>query len=196
MEAFEHLAKVALEAEGFLVTSNLKFPLRRRTKKRTRQESQVHGYEVDLIGARRNSLVLASVKSFFGSRGVKRQGFRGIADPDKRQHFDRYKLFNQQDVRKGVIREAARRFGYSHKQVELRLYVGKFKSRDEAVIRKHLGMIQAGAGPIKVIGLHEVLEKLWPLAESKTYYDDPVIVTLKALKAARRSGPPNTQTPE
>ncbi len=183
MEAFEHLAKAALEAEDFVVTSNLKFFLKRKTRKRTRQESQTHGYEVDLIGARRESLVLASVKSFFGSLGVNRQGFQGIADPKKSQHLGRYKLFNEQDVRESVIKDAAKRFGYSPKQVELRLYVGKFKPGDEAMIRKHLGMIRTGAGPVKVIGLLEVLEKVRPLSDSKTYYDNPVIVTLKALKA-------------
>ncbi len=134
--------------------------------------------------ARQKSLVLASVKSFFGSVGVNRQGFRGIADGKKRQHFRRYTLFNDTKVRGSVVREAAKRFGYPPNQVELRLYVGKFKSADEAKIRRHLNTIHAGSGPVKIIGLHEVLEKLLPVADSKTYYNDPVVITLKVLKIA------------
>ncbi len=45
MEAFERIAKVALEAEGFVVTTNIKFPVKRLTKKKGRTESQEHGYE-------------------------------------------------------------------------------------------------------------------------------------------------------
>jgi hypothetical protein len=83
VESFEHLCKVALEAEGFVVTSNVKFFVRRLTSKKSREEYQTHGYEVDLVGARSDQLVLAEVKSFFGSRGVNRQSFRGLADESK-----------------------------------------------------------------------------------------------------------------
>ena len=69
MEGFEHLVKVALEADKYVVSGNLKFPVRMRTKKKIHDEWQTHGYEVDLVGAKQDSLVLASVKSFFGSRG-------------------------------------------------------------------------------------------------------------------------------
>ncbi len=31
---------------------------------------QTHGYEVDLVGARSDRLVLATVQSYLGSRGV------------------------------------------------------------------------------------------------------------------------------
>jgi len=33
MEAFEHVVKVFLEAKDYVVTSNVKFPVRRKTKK-------------------------------------------------------------------------------------------------------------------------------------------------------------------
>ncbi len=66
MESFEHLCKVALEAEGFAVTSNAKFPVRRRTRRVEYEEYQTHGYEIDLVGARGDGLVLAEVKSFLG----------------------------------------------------------------------------------------------------------------------------------
>jgi hypothetical protein len=78
VEGFEHLVKVALETEDLIVAGNLKFYVQRRTKKLT-IELQTHGYEVDLVGARRDKLVLASVKSWFGSKGVNCQGFKGIS---------------------------------------------------------------------------------------------------------------------
>jgi hypothetical protein len=188
MEGFEHLVKVALEADDFVVSSNLKFPVRIQIKKKTgREEKQTHGYEVDLVGARNDLLVLASVKSFFGSTGVKRNGFRELAKFDKpttRQlrEFDLYKLFNDKKIREGVIAEAAKRFRYSHRQVELRLYVGKFQNCEaKADIKTYLGKMQAGKGPVKVFDLGEILTKLLNVLEHKTYFNDPVVMTLKAL---------------
>jgi hypothetical protein len=181
MEGFEHLVKVALEAEGYVVTSNLKFPVRRRTSKQAYDEHQTHGYEVDLVGAKCNALVIAS---FFGSIGVNRQGFLGIADGAKKTHFGLYKIFNEDEIRDGVIDEAAKRFGYSADKIYVRLYVGKFKPGDVVDVRRHVRQIRAGAGQIEVIGLDEVLRRLLPLADVKTYINDPVVITLKALKFA------------
>ena len=52
MEAFEHVAKVFLESKGYAVSTNVKFPIRRRTKKQAYEEYQEHGYEVDLVPLR------------------------------------------------------------------------------------------------------------------------------------------------
>ena len=186
MEGYEHLVKVSLEAEGLIVSSNLKFPVTKKTRK-SGGEKQTHGYEVDLVGARKDLLVLASVKSFFGSTGVRREGFQGLVKntnptPRQQRHFNLYKLFNDKKVREGVIARAAERFGYSPRRVELRLYAGKFQN--EAAkndITAHLQQIKAGKGPVKVFGLAETLAKLLTVLESKTYFNDPVIMTLKAL---------------
>lgn len=70
VEAFESFVAIALETEGFVVSEAVKFPVKRKTGKAAYAEEQTHGYEVDLVGARRDRLVLATVKSFFGSRGV------------------------------------------------------------------------------------------------------------------------------
>ncbi len=67
MEAFESLVAVALEADGFVVSSGVKFPVKIQTGKTARDESQTHGFEGDLVAARANRLVLGTVKSFFGS---------------------------------------------------------------------------------------------------------------------------------
>jgi len=184
MEAFENVVKVFLEAQDYVVTSNIKFPVRRKTKKAKYDEYQTHGYEVDIVAARHDSLALGSVKSFFGSTGVNRQGFRGIADTNKRTHFQNYAIFNDPEVREGILGEAEKRYGYPRSQIQFYLFVGKFKRGDEPVITDHLRRIEAGAGPVKIINLKSIVEGLLEAAQSKTYYNDPVVITLKALKEA------------
>src|SRR5215210_8031947 len=117
MEAFESFVALALETEELVVSEALKFPVTQQTT----SGLQTHGYEVDLVGARANRLVLASVKSFFGSRGVVAEHVAGEAT--KSAFNKRYALLNNAFVRDTVVEGAATRFGYSVDQVELRLYV-------------------------------------------------------------------------
>ena len=49
-----------MQEERLVVSSGVKFPVKLRTRKE-REEHQTHGYEVDLIGASANRLVLATV---------------------------------------------------------------------------------------------------------------------------------------
>ena len=45
---------------------------------------------------------------------------------------------------------------------------------------------------MRVVGLTEIMERLVDVAKSKTYVDDPVVVTLKALRSEgldRLTGP-------
>ena len=51
MEAFEQFVAVAMEEEGLVVSSAVKFFVKRKTKKQIHDENQEHGYEVDLVGA-------------------------------------------------------------------------------------------------------------------------------------------------
>lgn len=183
MESFEHLCKVALEAEGFAVTSNAKFPVRRQTKRTAYEEYQTHGYEIDLVGARGGQLILAEVKSFFGSAGVSRQGFVGLADERKRMHLDRYKLINSPDLRGEVLKLACERFGYLSKEVSWRMYVGKFASGQEGEIRNHLQSLKP---PVEIVSLNQIVDTLILQAKRKTYFDDPVLMTVKAIMAANR----------
>src|SRR3954469_17740490 len=106
MEAFESFVALALESEGFIVSEALKFPVTQQTT----SGLQTHGYEVDLVGARANRLVLASVKSFFGSRGVVAEHVAGAAT--KPAFNKRYALLNNVFVRDTVVEGAATRFGY------------------------------------------------------------------------------------
>ena len=124
VEAFESFVAIAREAEGFVVSEAVKFPVTRQTAKTAYEESQTHGFEVDLVGARSDRLVLATVKSFFGSRGVVSDHVIGTTP--KVRLKKRYALVNDPSVRRTVIATAAKRYGYKTGQVELRLYVGRF----------------------------------------------------------------------
>ena len=183
MEAFEHIVKVFLETQGFVVTTNLKFPVRRKTRKRERDEYQEHGYEIDIVAARRDSLRLGFVKSYFGSRGVERQSFRGIADETKTSHLGQNRLINDRRLLSQVVAKAAAKFGYATKQVQVCYFVGHFNASDEQVVRDHLARIRIGAGGIKVYGLADITAPLIEAAKSKTYHNDPVLVTIKCLQS-------------
>lgn len=188
MEGFEHLVKVAMESEDDLICDGpMKFAVQRPTRKKSHAEKQTHGYEVDVVGARKDLLVLSSVKSFFGSQGVGVQGFVGLANEERKTNYKAYGLFNYEDIRSGVIAQACQRFGYRPEDVELRLYVGKFKSRSaQSAITEHLAKMVVGRGPVKVFGLSEIVEAVVKVAGSKTYINDPVIVTVKSIMAHLR----------
>ncbi len=183
MEAFEQFVALAMEAEGLVVSSALKFPVKRRTRKVAYEEWQTHGFEVDLVGARADKLVLSTVKSFFGSRGVVAAHVRGeSADPRMNAL---YALINDVHVRDTVIAGAAERFGFTPEQVELRLYVGRFAGGgSEAATREWCSHQRVGAGPIAVIGAKEVVSAVREVARSTQYRDNAVLATLKLLDAA------------
>ena len=186
MESFEQFVAVAMEAEGLVVSEAAKFPVTRRTLKSSHVEVQKHGYEVDLVGARADRLVLATVKSFFGSRGVVAEHVMGTGG--QRSAQKRYLLLNDHHIRDQVIGAAAAAYGYSNDQVRLRLYVGKFaapvKNTHEPAIREWATTQIAGGGPIEVFGLADVIEVVREQAASKTYRDNPVLVTMKVLNSA------------
>ncbi len=96
--------------------------MRRPTRKVLHDEVQPHGYEVDLVGARADGLVLATVKSFLGSRGVVAEHVMGTGGD--RRFRNLYLLLNDPVIRSGVVSFAAERYGYSEHQVRVRPYVG------------------------------------------------------------------------
>jgi hypothetical protein len=187
VEAFESFVAVALEQEGYVVSEAVKFPVARKTGKVAYVEIQRHGYEVDLVGARANRLVLATVKSFFGSQGVRWQDVKGEPGAKNRKS---YALLNDPALRDQIIEAAAERYGYKVKQVELHLYVGHFAAPKlklhEPVIREWAAEELAGGGPIKVIGLSEIADSVIEAATVKQYRDNAVVVTIKALDDAGR----------
>ena len=185
MEGFEHVVKVAMELENLIVTSNMKFPVSKRTRKKDREETQTHGYEIDLVGARRDKLVLASVKSYFGSKGVSRRHFKGLDERSTSANLSGQKFFNDEVIRQGLINKAAELLGYDESQIELRLYVGKFASEaDKTDIVNHLGQLHTASGPVKVIDVETLIDQVMSVVKSKTYINDPIISLLKAMKQA------------
>lgn len=181
MEAFEQFVALAMEADGLLVSGPHKFMVKRKTKKQVQDEFQSHGYEVDLVGMRKDKLVLATVKSFFGSKGVQA---KEVTNPDA-PHGRGYAMLNNVELRDTLIRQAAEQFGYDESDVELRLYAGKFPSIvQELAIREWASKQKAGSGSIKVFGASQVVSAVRVMANSTTYRDNPVLVSLKVMDAA------------
>jgi hypothetical protein len=186
MEAFESFVALALEAEGLVVSSAVKFPVRLQTRRTDRVEIQTHGYEVDLVGARADRLILATVKSALGSSGIVAEHVTGETDNEAARK--RYALLNNPEIRRKVIRESARLYGYRTSQVELRMYVGRFAApvsgAHEQKIRAWARTKRAGGGPIQVFGLADVVGSVRKAASHKQYRDNQVLVTIKVLEAA------------
>jgi hypothetical protein len=182
MEAFEQVVRVYLETKGYVVSTNVKFAVRRRTQKEEREESQTHGYEVDLVAAKKGSLILGFVKSYLGSGGVDRQGFQALADKTKKTYFGRYKFFNEPDIREGVLAGATERYGYPLEEIRVAMYAGRFRNGHETDVRNYLESMQVGGGAVEVVGLDKIVFGLWSQTASKTYINDPVLVTMKAMR--------------
>jgi hypothetical protein len=127
------------------------------------------------------------------SSSMSRQRSRSTS-PRRRQTSNRvarelYRLLNEPDVRDAVIEAAAERFGYQPSQVHLRLYVGRFagpnQGHHEKRIRDWCASQIAGAGPIEVFGVEDVVSKVRIAAAQRQYRDNAVLVTMKVLEAAR-----------
>lgn len=196
MEAFESFIALALEEEGFVVSGAVKFPVQVQTKKAAYDEFQTHGYEVDLVGARSDKLVLATVKSFFGSGGVRAEHVMGTSTNDRGNKL--YALLNNKTVRSKVIKKAASIYGYKVSQVQLRLYVGRFaapvKGHHREAIEKWAKKQRVGAGPIEIYGVDHVVDTVRAVSAKKQYRDDPAIVAIKVLEAAGELRPVSERT--
>src|ERR1700677_4201555 len=175
MESFESVIALVLEVEGFVVSGAVKFPVTRRTAKAMHKEVQTYGYEADLVAARADMLVLATVKSFFGSRGVAAEDVAGGG-----RFGTHYKLLNDQVIREGVITAAADRYGYAEDRVRLRLYAGRFAGPGKGI---HEARIRDMPG-FEVFGPEEIASKLIEVAASKQYRDSPALAAVKLLEAA------------
>lgn len=184
MEAFESFVALAMESEGLVVSEAVKFKIALQTKRQDKVEIQEHGYEVDLVAARADKLVLASVKSFFGSYGVKAKEVSGSSGG---AGDSGYKMLNRPEVRDGILAEAAKTYGYSEDQVEFRLYVGHFQSiQQELETRQWCSSQIVGSGPIRVFSVDEIVGAVKAKAESKTYLNNPALVALKVLQEAEQ----------
>jgi hypothetical protein len=178
MEAFESFVALAMGAEGLVVSGPTKFKIGKATKN---GQLQTHGYEVDLVGARADRLVLASVKSFFGSRGVQATEVMGIGSA---KGSSGYKMLNDKKLRKSIVAQASKIYGYPEKQIEMRLYVGNINSTNELKTREWADKQIVGGFPIQIVPVREIVSAVKTLAQDKTYIDNPALVALKVLAAA------------
>jgi hypothetical protein len=91
-------------------------------------------------------------------------------------------------IRDGVVKAAGERYGYESKQIELRLYAGRFAGRrageHERRIREWAARQRVGVGSIEVVGLEEVVRKVRLAAERKQYRDNAALVAVKVLAEA------------
>ncbi len=186
MEAFESFVALTLEAQGLVVSEAVKFPVTRQTAKAAYAETQTHGFEIDLVAARADKLILATVKSFFGSRGVVSEHVMGQSSTQRSNRL--YAMLNDPVVRDALIDGSCKRYGYTPNQIELRLYAGHFagdkKGVHERRIRDWCASQHVGGGPIRVFGLEEVATAARRVANSKMYRDNPALVAIKVLEAA------------
>jgi len=187
MEAFEQFVAVYLEQQDFVVSSAVKFPFTRQTGRQDHVEFQTHGYEVDLVAARADRLILATVKSFLGSRGVVADHVIGTSNNIAANK--RYVILNDREIRKSIVRQAAKRYGYSRDQVQFGLYVGRFsgpsKGEHEQRVREWCLRQRIGVGPIEVSSLTDMVATVVHAAtDAKQYRDNPVLVTMRLLNAA------------
>lgn len=183
MESYESLVALAMRAENLHVSGPIKFKVKRQTKKTSKVEFQTHGYEVDLVGMRKDKLVLATVKSFFGSSGVFYKDVAAINGSSG----SGYKMLNDIELRADIIQEACDLYGFKPSEVEVRLYAGKFNGKDEQRVREWCSKEVAGGGAIEVFNLVEVMDTVVELAKSKTYIDDPALVAVKAVGIAEEN---------
>lgn len=83
---------------------------------------------------------------------------------------------------------ASKCYGYPPRQIELRVYAGRFAGRRGGEHRRRIEEWtenqRVGAGPIKVIGLQEVVAKVRAAASRKQYRDNPALVAVKVLAEA------------
>jgi hypothetical protein len=170
MEAFEHVTKVWLEGQGYVVSGGVKFPVKILTKKASRIEHQTHGYEMDLVAAKKKELVLVSVKSFFGSKGF------------SLNFLLQERFLNNPDILKGILQEAQKRYGYKRSEIRFLLCVGRLHKHDREAILEHLQKITAIK--IDLVDAETIGDGILRAAKSKTYINDPVIVTIKCLMEA------------
>ncbi len=186
MDAFKSIVAMTLEDKGFVVSVAVKFPLRRRTRRPAHEEVQQPLRAVDLVGARHDRLVLATVRPYLGSRGAVAKEVMGVA----RQSASNagYALLNDPEVRDTILASASDRYGYPTGLVEFRLYAGKFASParggHERAIRAWCAEQRIGYGPIAVHDVGDVAQAARRLAQSRPHRDNPTLVTIQVLEAA------------
>ncbi|MBI3744543.1 MAG: hypothetical protein HY261_09720 [Chloroflexi bacterium] len=85
-----------------------------------------------------------------------------------------------------IIEKSGEIYNYHPNQVELWLFVGHFESlKQERKIRDGLAKSHSGFRSVTVVGLSEIVSVILKALDSKMYFNDPVIMTVRALEMAK-----------
>ena len=174
MESFEAVVAAALEAENYVVSGpiTIKWFSEGEPKVKGQQPNRL---EIDLVAARGDRLVLATVKSFFGSGGVYPKDVIG-----KGRGASGYTMINDVKKRTELIELAAEKFGYKVKDVEVRLYAGKYAGlQGEQIIREWASKQILGGGPLQVVNALQLSQVLNALAQESHYQNNVAIAFAK-----------------
>jgi len=167
-ESAEHLVRLYLESQGYLVVTGRKF----------RIEPNVIP-EVDIIAVhpKTNQRILGEVKAWkLGGRH-----FRKICEGDfkytkEKGRVDRFKIVNDVDFRKKLVQAVEAEYGEGFK---IHLYVGgvqpKFKEKIERFLENE---------SIELVLMEKVIEKL--VEGKQAYSKDPAIQLIVYLKKTYR----------
>ena len=174
MESFEAVVAAALEAENYVVSGpiTIKWFSPGQPKVKGQQPNRL---EIDLVAARGDRLVLATVKSFFGSGGVYPNDVMG-----KGRGASGYTMINDKKKRTELIALAAEKFGYQVKEVEVRLYAGKYAGLSgEQEIREWASKQILGGGPLQVVNALQLSQVINALAQESHYQNNVAIAFAK-----------------
>jgi hypothetical protein len=179
MEAFESVVAVALEAEGYVVSGPFRFKLKGANEPKAKGE-QNSPLEIDLVAARGDSIIFATVKSFFGSGGVWAREVTGVGGKVKG-----YTMLNDVEKRTKLFQVAAEKFGYDISQVEVRLYAGNFTGTNEAQVRAWAETQILGGKPLQVWNSADLIQVVEAIAVDSAYQNNAVVALIKAQAVAK-----------
>ena len=174
MESFEAVVATALEAENYVVTGPITIKWFSPGHPKAKGE-QPNRLEIDLVAARGDRLVLATVKSFFGSGGVYPNDVMGTG-----RGASGYTMINDVKKRAELIELVAEKYGYEVKEVEVRLYAGKFAGiQGEQIIRDWASMQVLGGGVLQVVNSLQLSKVIFALAKESHYQNNVAIAFAK-----------------
>jgi hypothetical protein len=139
MDAFEQLVSEILWNEGYWVRTSVKVKLSPGEKKQINRPTSPR-WELDIVGYKgsTNELFVVECKSYLNSRGVLLGGFDG----SDRRAAERFKLFNDRQLREVVFERLAQQLSESacspSPNIKLCLACGRIaKEKDRAGIQEH-----------------------------------------------------------
>lgn len=100
MDAFESVVAVLLERKGYWTRTSVKVELTKEEKRLIGRPSSPR-WEIDVVAYKgsTNSLLVVECKSYLNSPGVRFSSFDGSSE----REANRYKLFNEEELRKVVF---------------------------------------------------------------------------------------------